>query len=95
MCADDGHSDAVRGVLAVVRAVAVHPGLWEAALSQAVRLARPGWWRKWPPLPVPTDGLWHMRMLTAYGGDGSALPEPDDVTSYLEWCREARQWRNR
>ena len=40
---------------------------------QASRLARPGWWRSWPPVPVPTDGLWRMRMLTAYGGDGSGL----------------------
>ncbi len=79
----------------MARAVAVRPGLWAAALAQGVRLATPGWWRKWPPLPLPSDGLWHLRMLTAYGGDGSAIPVAGDVTSYLEWCRTARQWRRR
>jgi hypothetical protein len=88
-------SDAMHGMLAVVRAVASRPYLWGAALSQAIRLARPGWWRKWPPIPVPSDPLWHMRMVTAYGGNGGSLPTPGDVTSYLEWCREARRWRTR
>jgi hypothetical protein len=87
--------DKIRGMLAVSRAVAVRPYLWMAALSQGVRLASPGWWRKWPPIPVPTDALWRMRMVTAYGGDGTALPDPGDVTSYLEWCRGARKWRKR
>jgi hypothetical protein len=87
--------DATRGFFTVARAVVARPSLWTAALIQGFRLARSGWWRKWPPLPVPSDGLWHLRMLTAYGGDGSSLPDPDDVTSYLEWCRTAREWRKR
>ena len=90
-----GPGSAARGMFAVARIVAVTPYLWSAALFQGVRLAGPDWWRKWPPLPIPSDGLWRLRMLTAYGGDGSALPDPDDVTSYLEWCRTARQWRKR
>jgi hypothetical protein len=85
--------DATRGFFSVARVVVARPSLWTAAVIQGFRLAGPGWWRKWPPLPVPTDGLWHLRMVTAYGGDGSSLPDPDDVTSYLEWCRTARQWR--
>ncbi len=83
------------GMLVVSRTVAVRPYLWVAAISQAVRLARPHWWRRWPPIPVPTDALWRMRMVTAYGGEGRALPDPDDVQSYLEWCREAHSWRKR
>jgi hypothetical protein len=90
-----GPGAAARGMFAVARIVAVKPYLWFAALFQGIRLAGPDWWRKWPPLPIPSDGLWRLRMLTAYGGDGSALPDPDDVTSYLEWCRTARQWRKR
>jgi len=87
--------DAVHGMSAVARAVAVRPYLWMAALSQGFRMARPGWWRKWPFVPVPSDALWRMRMVTAYGGDGRAVPTPGDVTSYLEWCREARRWGTR
>ncbi len=87
--------DATAGFFSVARVVVVRPSLWSTALVQGFRLARRGWWRKWPPLPVPSDGLWHLRMLTAYGGDGSSLPDPDDVTSYLDWCRTARQWRKR
>lgn len=26
-------------------------------------------------------------MVTAYGGDGTAAPEPSDVVAYLQWCR--------
>jgi hypothetical protein len=92
---DPGPGVAGRGMFAVARAVVVKPHLWAVALTQGFRLAGPDWWRKWPPVPLPSDGLWHLRMLTAYGGDGSALPDPDDVTSYLDWCRTARQWRNR
>jgi hypothetical protein len=90
-----GSGAAARGMFAVARIVAVKPYLWFAALLQGFRLAGPDWWRKWPPLPIPSDRLWRLRMLTAYGGDGSALPDPDDVTSYLEWCRTARQWQKR
>jgi hypothetical protein len=75
-----------------LRAVLRHPGLWVAGFVQALRLAGPGWWRRWPALPVPTDDLWRLRMLTAYGGDGSALPDAGDVLSYLDWCSSARQW---
>jgi hypothetical protein len=84
---------ASRGMSTVFVVVARRPHLWRSALTQAVRLARPGWWRRWPAIPVPTDDLWRLRMLTAYGGDGSALPDPDDVQAYLEWCSSARSWR--
>jgi hypothetical protein len=30
-------------------------------------------------------------METAYGGDGDATPEPDDVVEFLVWCKE--RWR--
>lgn len=71
-------------MLAVLR----RPGLWPTALSQAFRLARPGWWRRPPFLPVPDRDYVRFRMQTAYGTGGS--PGPDDLVAYLNWCREFR-----
>ena len=62
------------------------PHLWAAALGQARRLAAPGWWRRWPPLPRPDPAYLAFRMETAYGS-ATARPEPDDVVAYVEWCR--------
>jgi hypothetical protein len=81
------------GIRVVVRAVVRRPDLWLIALGQGLRLGRQGWWRRWPPIPEPTESLWHLRMLTAYGGNGSELPRQVDVVSYLEWCQGSRQWR--
>jgi hypothetical protein len=63
--------------------------LWATALTQALVLAVPGWWRHWPPLPVPDPAYFRFRMLTAYG-DAEADPEPRDVLAYLRWCRSYR-----
>ena len=70
-------------VLAVVR----RPDLWCTTLRQIGVLARPGWWRRPPFLPLPDRQYLRFRMITAYGGDGTATPEPSDVIAYLEWCR--------
>jgi hypothetical protein len=83
------------GIREVARAVAAHPGLWLPALEAMFRLARPGWWRRWPPIPLPSEELWRLRMTTNYGGDGQALPDPADVRAYLDWTRSARVWRRR
>lgn len=64
--------------------VAARPWLWPVALRQARRLARPGWWRRPPFLPVPDHGYLRFRMETQYGSEGS--PAPDDVVEYLRWC---------
>ena len=69
------------------RAVAVRPSLWVTALRQLLRLARPGWWRHWPPVPAPDADYAHFRLVTQYGGDGGA-PTADDVVQYLKWCRD-------
>ena len=71
------------------RAVAARPRLWPVAAVQVLRLARPGWWRRWPPLPVPDPAYLRFRLQTAYG-DPERAPDPADVVVYLEWCRE---WR--
>lgn len=73
---------------ACLRAVLPRPSLWLTALRVVLRLAAPGWWRRWPPLPVPPVGYWRFRLVTAYGGDGDPnLVSPADVVSYLRWCR--------
>jgi len=70
----------------VVKAVAGRPDLWVTALRQAVLLAPRGWWRQWPPVPMPAPGYLRFRMLTAYG-DAEQPPMPGDVVTWLEWAR--------
>lgn len=81
--------DVQRGALpaAAVMAVLRRPSLWWTALVVCRRLAPPGWWRRRPYLPLPDPSYWNFRMVTAYGGDGDAPPEPDDLVTYLEWRR--------
>jgi hypothetical protein len=76
-------------------AAARHPSLWITGLRQALVLARRGWWRRPPFLPVPDREYLRFRMQTAYGGDGlDRDPAPDDVVTYLRWCRATRPfWR--
>lgn len=76
--------------IAVVRAVMLSPTLWWTALGTVRRLARPGWWRRLPFLPVPDPDLWGFRLMTAYGEGPEALPSAKDVRSYLRWCRQTR-----
>jgi hypothetical protein len=73
----------------VIVAVLLRPWLWTVALRQLLRLAEPGWWRRFPPLPAPPPGYLHFRLVTAYGGDGScsAAELARDVVAYLDWCR--------
>ena len=74
-------------------AVLVRPWLWAAAVAELFRLAAPGWWRRWPPVPRPDAALWRFRMQTAYGGSGDDGPEPGDVVRFVGWCSGMRRWR--
>ena len=65
--------------------MARHPGLWVTALVQMGRLAAPGWWRRSPHLPLPDPAYLRFRLQTAYGDDRD--PEPEDVVTFLHWCR--------
>jgi hypothetical protein len=76
-------------VRAAVAGVARHPGLWPTAVRQALVLAEPGWWRRAPFLPLPAPGYLRFRLQTAYGGAGDRAPEPDDLVTWLRWCRSA------
>jgi hypothetical protein len=71
----------------MVRVVLRRPHLWWIALRQFRRMIAPGWWRHRPFLPLPDADYVRYRMETAYGS--ARAPEPDDVITYLEWCREA------
>ncbi len=74
----------------MAKAVVVRPSLWPVAARVLARLAAPGWWRRWPPLPLPAEGYWRFRLETAYGGPGDdRCLEARDVVSYLEWCKSA------
>jgi hypothetical protein len=67
-------------------AVAVRPRLWGIAVAQLLRVAAPGWWRRWPPVPLPAPEYLRFRLQTAYG-DPDARPSPADVVAYLDWCK--------
>lgn len=67
-------------------AVVVRPWLWPVAVAQGARLARKGWWRRAPFLPLPDPDYLRFRLETAYGRHGQ--PEARDVVAYLRWCRE-------
>ena len=61
------------------------PWLWPAALAFVPHR----WWRRWPPLPVPSREYMRFRMETMYGSDGRL--EADDLISDLEWVRAMRR----
>lgn len=77
----------LRWLVRVAAAVALRPSLWATALRQVLVLARPGWWRTSPRLPLPDPDLLRFRLVTAYGGAGDGEPRVDDVLAYLHWCR--------
>ena len=76
-------------MLRAAGALLAHPALWWTAVAQIAVLAAPGWWRRWPPLPLPDAAYLRFRMQTAYGDPGHE-PEPADVVTYLRWCRRMR-----
>lgn len=67
-------------------AVLVRPWLWVTAVRQLRRLVPDRWWSRRPHLPVPDPAYLRFRLVTAYGGAGGD-PRPDDVVTYLHWCR--------
>ena len=77
-------------VVAAAEAVVRRPGLWPAALHQVRVLAPPGWWRRWPPAPIPDPAYLHFRLQVAYGDDRGTV-DAKDLVDYLEWCRQMRR----
>ena len=68
----------------------VRPWLWLTAARQVLALARPGWWRQRPYLPVADPDYLAFRLETMYG-DPARSPDPGDVLAYLRWCRMQRR----
>ncbi|MEM7141479.1 MAG: hypothetical protein AAF548_10650 [Actinomycetota bacterium] len=66
--------------------VIVRPALWGTALVMYVRLVPDGWWRRSPRLPVPDADMLAFRATTQYG-DPRHQPEPEDLVSWLRWCK--------
>jgi hypothetical protein len=71
--------------------VARRPDLWSTAVREALVLAAPGWWRRWPPRPLPDRDYLEWRLQTAYGPDRPAAMPSEDLVAYLEWCRQMRR----
>jgi len=67
--ADRDQVDLHSGAALVVRAVLWQPTLWPTAVRSVLRLARSGWWRAWPPVPLPGAAYWAFRVETAVGGE--------------------------
>lgn len=82
------------GWLAATVAVGRRPALWLTAARQVRRLARRGWWRRLPFLPLPDRGWLRFRALTQYG-DPRHAPDGDDVVAWLVWVRDADAGRVR
>lgn len=78
-----------------VGAVIVRPWLWFDGLLVVLRLARRGWWHRWPPLPLADPVYLGWRNETQYGGRGEDRYEDGrrgrDLVSYLEYCRALRR----
>jgi hypothetical protein len=72
-------------MISLVAAVARRPDLWPAAVA----LVPSRWWRRWPPLPVPSRSYMRFRMETMYGHDGHI--DGEDLVRYLEWVRTMRR----
>ena len=68
---------------------AAAPRLWWTAARQTALLARPGWWRARPYLPLPDPAYLRFRLHTAYGRSDRA-PDPGDVVAWLRWCARMR-----
>jgi hypothetical protein len=65
------------------------PALWPTALVELRALARPRWWSKWPPLPLPASGYMRFRLEAMYGTSRGKLSAAE-LVGYLEWCRWMR-----
>jgi len=74
---------------AAIGAVIKQPRLWGEAVRAAMAMARDGWWRKPPFLPVPNRAYLRWRTATAYG-DSKAPIDADDLVAYLRWRQRLR-----
>ena len=69
-----------------LNALARRPWLWPTALAELRAMALPGWWAKWPPLPLPSPSYLRSRLEAMYGPPGAKV-SATELVGYLEWCR--------
>ena len=62
-----------------------NPKTGVALLRVGWRFRSRGWYRRFPPLPLPAKKYVQWRMYTAYG-DERAVPSADDVVRYARWA---------
>lgn len=74
-------------MIAATLAVLRRPSLWPTALVELRRFVPDAWWRRRPFLPVPDRRLLRFRLVTQYGTPDHR-PEPDDLITWLRWCRD-------
>ena len=74
---------------AAIMAVIKEPRLWGEAIRATMALARDGWWRKPPFLPIPNRAYMRWRTATAYG-DPKVPIDADDLVAYLRWRQRLR-----
>ena len=79
-----------KDVVQVARVVVVHPSLWSEGLRSAFRMAKNGWWRTPPFLPLPGEHYWNFRKVTVFGGDGTGQLDDDQVLGYLRWSKHMK-----
>lgn len=82
----------MRDLLRAVGAVVPRPRLWWTALVEFRRLLPDRWWGAWPFLPVPDPALLRFRATTQYG-DPTHPPDPDDLVTWLSWCKAENRRR--
>lgn len=70
--------------------IVLRPPLWVIAVVQAFRLARRGWWRRAPFLPLMDSDYLRFRLETAYGS-GKDRIDAEDLIAYLYWCKRVGQ----
>ena len=76
----------LRVVVRAALVVAARPTLWVTAFRELRAFTPRRWWGERPFLPLPDPALMRFRLVTAYG-DADASFEPDDLVTWLEWCR--------
>lgn len=70
--------------------LACRPALWPSALGLAVTMSRPGWWRQWPPRPLPSRRYLGFRAQTLFGV-GPGVLEADTLVEYVKWWQRMRR----
>lgn len=66
-----------------------HPAHAVVLLRAGWRLRRRGWWRHWPPVPVPPLDYWRFRLSTV-GGSPEMVLTPEALIEAARWSMRQR-----